>query len=613
MKRGTNSRIAPLPWTVRPDSSTGVRLLQQTLATRSVAAREEPFAGVLELARTPLVTLAAVTDVLSRKSADTPGIDGVTRVKLASLGDDEVAAEIAARLETSPPRWASARAVTIPKTGGARTLLVPTLADRMAERALLLVLAPIVEPRMAAESHGFRFSRGPQTALDAVLEITRNLRTKTILETDISSFFPGLRHVDVATALARHASDEELLSQVSSLMTRSRAGSPRATRGLPQGGPLSPLLANLAFDDADRFLRGLEEVVGFVRYADDLFVGVDGDVEAGERVLMRFEHFLKGRFDLQVARTKTFVRPVGEKSSCLGHSVWRSASGEAEIEPLPDRVERLRQKLATISQEKNTKKEVGSRKNNKNSRMSDVAAGWAGYYRPRHHAQQLANAVLAEVQGRAKTSSPPSLVGPSASLLHGIEALSGPGDSDSLLRGDGHAVRGIAKVPFSSGGAATNSRPEHTGDQDRSCAAPTRTETRNMDCYDGRMAKVLSAMENLSGLTGDALVDLLAKAVTCFAEVKSDLATVQVELLPLTDRKRRRIVFLRNTALSEALQADFPPSWRERTYHDAKVTELVDRIRELEADKVRLDAEREICDRVMRTLGYAIERRSGKA
>lgn len=609
---GSSSERGRPSWVDDPARDKGVRHTQQMLAARSLAEPRIAFRDVAAYVASPDFVAAAVADVSSRPSAQTAGVDGVTRAHLNELGDDRVVAAVRASLLTVVPTWAPSRVVTIPKPGGGtRSIHVPTLFDRMRERSMQLVLAPIAEPRMAVQSHGFRFARGPQTALDAVLRLLRNPRVMTVVETDVADFFPSLRHEQVLAGLVEDVDDAHVQKLITALMSRSPAGAPKANRGVPQGGPLSPLLANIAFNAADCALLQLPNVVDFIRYADDLLIGVDGSQEVGEQVLAQFEGLLLHRYGLQVSRKKTFVRPVGDKSSTLGHHVWRAADGRAEIVPLPDRIDRLHQKLIATWQGTDTHKEVTPKE--KNKRMKAAVVGWASYYRPRHLAEQLAAAVLAEVQGRASTW-PPSGVRPSGSFPQGMQALSESGDSTSHNEASEQLPTwGTARSPFSSGGAATNSRPEDTGDQDRSCAAPTRTETRSMDRYDARMAKMLSAMENLSALTGDTLIHLLGEAVACFAEVKSELATVQVELLPLTDQKRRRIVFLRDTAFSEALGVDFSPSWRERTFQDGVVTELVDRIRELEADKVRLNAEREVCDRVMRTLGYAIERRSGKA
>jgi RNA-directed DNA polymerase len=165
--------------------------------------------------------------------------------------------------------------VDIPKaSGGTRPLGIPCVLDRLIQQAICQILMPIFDPGFSETSYGFRPGR---SAHDAVRKAKEYIREgyRTAVDTDLAKFFDTVEHDVLMCRIARKVRDKRVLSLIGKFL---RAGVQikgrfqKTVRGVPQGGPLSPLLANIMLDDFDKQLekRGLR----FVRYADDFIVFV---------------------------------------------------------------------------------------------------------------------------------------------------------------------------------------------------------------------------------------------------------------------------------------------------------------------------------------------------
>ena len=215
------------------------------------------------------------------------------------------------------------RRVQIPKPdGGVRELGIPTVTDRLIQQALLQVLQPKIDPMFSEYSYGFRPGR---RAHDAVLDAQHYVQDgyRVVVDVDLEKFFDRVNHDILMERLARRIDDKAVLRLIRRyLVAGIMDGGVVVERyeGTPQGGPLSPLLANVLLDEVDRELerRGHR----FVRYADDCNVYVRSR-RAGERVLEGLRK-LYDRLRLRVNEAKTAVAPAAGRKF-LGYELWRGA------------------------------------------------------------------------------------------------------------------------------------------------------------------------------------------------------------------------------------------------------------------------------------------------
>ena len=222
------------------------------------------------------------------------------------------------------------RRVLIPKpNGGERELGIPTVTDRLIQQALLQVLQPMIDPSFSEHSYGFRPGR---RAHDAVLAAQRYVQEgrEIVVDVDLARFFDQVNHDILMERLARRIADKGVLRLIRRYLEAGiLEGGVRIERheGTPQGGPLSPLLANVLLDEVDRALE--RNGHRFARYADDCNVYVRSR-KAGERVLAVLRR-LYARLHLVVNETKTAVAPAfGRKF--LGFELWKAPRGSGQAQ-----------------------------------------------------------------------------------------------------------------------------------------------------------------------------------------------------------------------------------------------------------------------------------------
>jgi RNA-directed DNA polymerase len=310
-----------------------------------------------------------------------PGVDGMTVQDLrAWLADHKD--ELVVQLMRGDYRPQSVLGKEIPKPGGGVRLLgIPNVVDRLVQQAILQVLQPILDPTFSGSSFGFRPGRGAHSALAQAGKYVAEGHG-IVVDLDLEKFFDRVNHDILMARLARHIGDKRLLKIVRRFLEAGMMQNGVCVQrheGTPQGGPLSPVLANLLLDDLDKMLEARGH--RFCRYADDVNIYVRSQA-AGERVMASVAEFLRSRLHLQVNQEKSAVAPVGARKF-LGHRLL--PGGRLGI--APESLARMKQRVRQI-----TRRNRGISLARMISELNAFTAGWVAYFRHAHckkHLQSL--------------------------------------------------------------------------------------------------------------------------------------------------------------------------------------------------------------------------------
>jgi RNA-directed DNA polymerase len=300
-----------------------------------------------------------------------PGIDGMTVKDLRQYVKENWAHTKETLLEgTYKP--SPVRRVELPKPGGGIRLLgIPTVVDRLIQQALNQVLTLIFDPNFSPYSYGFRTGKKGHDAVRQARDYIQQ-GYKVVVDTDLSKFFDRVNHDMLMSRVARKVKDKRVLKLTRAYLEAGvlQGGVViKSEEGVQQGGPMSPLLANIMLDDFDKELtrRGHK----FVRYADDTNIYVKS-FRAGRRVMDSITKYLEGKLRLVVNLEKSAVdRPW--KRKFLGFSFYTGK--EIGIRLAPKTIERLREKIRELTQRKTPipmKERV--------KELSQYLMGWMGYY-----------------------------------------------------------------------------------------------------------------------------------------------------------------------------------------------------------------------------------------
>ncbi|ADH87096.1 group II intron reverse transcriptase/maturase [Desulfurivibrio alkaliphilus] len=283
-------------------------------AARRVADQPDPDANLLERILSRANMLKAWERVKANKGA--PGMDNMPIADFMAFAREHWE-EIRASLLAGTYQPLPVKRVEIPKpTGGTRPLGIPTVLDRLIQQAMAQVLLPIFDPDFSEASYGFRPGRSAHDAIHRVRDYIRQ-GYRVAVDADLSKFFDTVDHDLLMNRVGRKVRDQRVLRLVGKYLRAGVMidGRRRETRkGVPQGGPLSPLLSNILLDDLDKELerRGHR----FARYADDFIILVKSR-RAGERVMTGITRFLESKLKLVVNQEKSKVAPTNE-SGFLG-------------------------------------------------------------------------------------------------------------------------------------------------------------------------------------------------------------------------------------------------------------------------------------------------------
>jgi len=279
---------------------------------------QEAGAGsLLEAALTRENLQAAWKRVKANKGAE--GVDGLDIERTHRLLQTKWP-QIRQELLAGKYRPMPVRRVMIPKPDGSqRELGIPTVTDRLIQQALLQVLQPLIDPTFSDHSHGFRPGRSAHDAVKAARAYVQSGK-RVVVDVDLAKFFDRVNHDILVDRLKRRIPDKAVLRLIRAYLNAGiMDGGVKVERdrGTPQGGPLSPLLANVLLEEVDKALEA--RGYSFARYADDANVYVSS-MKAGERV-MAWLRRLYGKLKLQINEAKSAVcSAFGRKF--LGYELW---------------------------------------------------------------------------------------------------------------------------------------------------------------------------------------------------------------------------------------------------------------------------------------------------
>ena len=265
------------------------------------------------------------------------------------------------------------RRVMIPKPdGGQRELGIPTVTDRLIQQALLQVLQPILDPTFSEHSYGFRPGRRAHDAVLAAQSYVQSGR-RVVVDVDLEKFFDRVNHDILMDRLHKRVGDAGVIRLIRAYLNSgimSDGVVQQRYQGTPQGGPLSPLLANVLLDEVDKELERRGHC--FARYADDCNVYVRSR-KAGERVMALLRR-MYAKLHLTVNEAKSAVASVfGRKF--LGYSLWVAPKGEVKRAVAAKPMATFRQRLRQLS-----RRSGGRSMHDVVQRLRPYMMGWKAYF-----------------------------------------------------------------------------------------------------------------------------------------------------------------------------------------------------------------------------------------
>jgi RNA-directed DNA polymerase len=313
----------------------------------------------------------AYKKVKSNKGAG--GVDGMSVDELLGFLRDNQK-QLIQQIKDGKYKPNPVRRVEIPKEtkGEFRKLGVPTVVDRVFQQAITQVLSPIYEKQFSENSFGFRPNRGAHNALKQC-QTNVNDGYVYVVDMDLEKFFDTVSQSKLIEVLSRTIKDGRVISLIHKYLNAgviSRGMFEKTAVGMPQGGPLSPLLSNIMLNELDKELtrRGHR----FVRYADDCMIFCKSRKSA-ERTLNNIVPYIEGKLFLKVNRTKTCVAHIS-KVKYLGYSFYRY-KGKCRFRVHPKSVEKMKNKIRELTDRSN-----GWGNEYRALKLTQFIRGWVNYF-----------------------------------------------------------------------------------------------------------------------------------------------------------------------------------------------------------------------------------------
>ena len=326
--------------------------------------------GLLEAALTRQNLQTAWKRVKANKGA--AGVDGLDIEQTAELlrtrWSDIRQALLQGRYRPSP-----VRKVLIPKPDGSqRELGIPTVTDRLIQQALLQVLQPLIDPTFSEHSHGFRPGRRAHDAVKAARTYVQSGQ-RVVVDVDLAKFFDRVNHDILIDRVRKRIDDAGVIRLIRAYLNAGiMDGGVVLDRhlGTPQGGPLSPLLANVLLDEVDKALEA--RGYSFARYADDCNVYV-GSIKAGERVMAYLRKLYAG-LKLQINEAKSAVASAfGRKF--LGYELWVAKGKEVKCAVAKKALDNFKARIRQL-----TRRSGGRSMDQVVEKLRPYLLGWKAYF-----------------------------------------------------------------------------------------------------------------------------------------------------------------------------------------------------------------------------------------
>lgn len=324
---------------------------------------------------------------IAKRNGGAPGLDGQTFADIEAAGLSLFLAELREALQTDRYQPQPNRRVEIPKDNGkVRVLSIPCIRDRVVQGALKLILEPIFEADFCPNSYGFRPERSPHRAL---AEVRRSVlrRMTTVIDVDLSRYFDTIRHPVLLDKIAKRVQDPQVMHLIKQILKVD------GNVGVAQGGPFSPLAANIYLNEVDwafdairrKTAEGAFEAVNYHRFADDIVITVSGHHSKrswAQRALQRLEEQL-APLGVELNREKTQVVDTlkDEAFGFLGFELRRVRKRQGEgyfilMTPKKKARKAIKAKIREIIRSGGAlpAKEVVER-------INAALAGWVNYFR----------------------------------------------------------------------------------------------------------------------------------------------------------------------------------------------------------------------------------------